>query len=818
MFALRLRFGAPSLLLLPFVFPPSLAAEPASAARALPFTPRWEYRVESENPRAEKTKGDWQAFTSNSNFSRLTGRSSGVLQVRTRFLLRKDLPAALYLGRVSVAEEVYLNGVRIGQAGRFPSQLGPSATDYFSLWNQPRGYLLPESLLFSDSPNVLQMRIYWNVYGYVERAELMTEQNMQSLLLRDRMFHYDLRYGLIFILFSVAVYYFLLFVKRRRDRENLLFALTCVAAAVEVSNFCFPDLGVDWLNKERFFFGNQPILGLFFALFFLYFFALTGRLWRIAAWVIVVSAVLASAWIVTAPDIAEINHRRSIVAVPIFLALAFTMAGTIAALRARHRNARAVAIGFVFVWILAVHDIVLVVLKTGNPVYLFSYALPLFLGNLALIQANDFFKTRNQIEELNEHLEEKVEQRTEELQETLNQVQELKTQQDGDYFLTSLLIGPLSSARTRDPRVQVETLVRQKKSFQFRRWTADLGGDLCSAAEIGLRGREYTVILNGDAMGKSIQGAGGALVLGTVFKSIITRTQDTETMSSRPPELWLKDTFSELQNVFVAFDGLMLISVVVALVDRESGTLYFINAEHPSPVLLRRGVASFLEEEIALRKIGIMDVTGDLVIRTFRLLPEDLVFLGSDGRDDIVLGHDLDGRRQINENELLFLRSVEDAGGSLDRIFASLNARGELMDDLSLVRVGYREDSARPDDTGYDVGPSVLEARALLKKREFSAALNTLEPALEAAPYQSELLHLASMALKGERRLAEAVELAERFRLRQPQHAGNLINLADLYRLSGNVERARSMLERVERNRPGHPSARRIRELLSTSL
>ena len=63
-------------------------------------------------------------------------------------------------------------------------------------------------------------------------------------------------------------------------------------------------------------------------------------------------------------------------------------------------------------------------------------------------------------------------------------------------------------------------------------------------------------------MGKSIQGAGGVLVLGTVFKSIIQRTNSTDYGKTVYPEKWLKDAFVEMHKAFVSFDGSMLMSFV----------------------------------------------------------------------------------------------------------------------------------------------------------------------------------------------------------------------------------------------------------------
>ena len=52
-----------------------------------------------------------------------------------------------------------------------------------------------------------------------------------------------------------------------------------------------------------------------------------------------------------------------------------------------------------------------------------------------------------------------------------------------------------------------------------------------------------TVFLNADAMGKSMQGAGGALVAGAVFNSIIERTMLSPTVQNQYPERWLKNSF-----------------------------------------------------------------------------------------------------------------------------------------------------------------------------------------------------------------------------------------------------------------------------------
>jgi adenylate cyclase len=156
---------------------------------------------------------------------------------------------------------------------------------------------------------------------------------------------------------------------------------------------------------------------------------------------------------------------------------------------------------------------------------------------LSLGLADVINSMKKELEVYNTQLEHLVEERTRELKNTLVQVQTLKTQQDGDYFLTSLLIRPLGGDFSKSEKINVELLVRQKKKFIFRRWDSEIGGDLCAAYSIRLENRDYTVFINGDAMGKSMQGAGGALVFGTVFKAVVSRTQvsrQAQFLNSKP--------------------------------------------------------------------------------------------------------------------------------------------------------------------------------------------------------------------------------------------------------------------------------------------
>ncbi len=139
----------------------------------------------------------------------------------------------------------------------------------------------------------------------------------------------------------------------------------------------------------------------------------------------------------------------------------------------------------------------------------------------------------------NRELLRKVEALSREMEDQVLSTTRMKFEQDGDYFLTAQLIKPLAQSSVRSERVSIDMFVRQKKQFRFKKWDEQLGGDLCVAHTLQLRGRSCTVFLNADAMGKSMQGAGGVLVLGSLFEANIERSKLSLDVQNQSPELWI---------------------------------------------------------------------------------------------------------------------------------------------------------------------------------------------------------------------------------------------------------------------------------------
>ena len=455
------------------------------------------------------------------------------------------------------------------------------------------------------------------------------------------------------------------------------------------------------------------------------------------------------------------------------------------------------------------------------------------LGALAL----NFNRMTGEIQDFTRNLEEKVKDRTRKLNRSLEEIRELKEQQDGDYFLTSLLLEPFRRNENLHPDTKTDFIIDQKKKFSFRDWTAEIGGDYCFTDTIAIGNLDYTVFLNADAMGKSIQGAGGALVLATVFQAFLARTRD-ERHSYQRPELWLRDCYLALQNIFVTFRGTMFITMVMGLADR-SGAVYFVNAEHPPCALFRAGRASYVEQGLWLRKLGTPGEQGNFRIRMLQLEPGDVLFVGSDGKDDIT--PNTAGKAVAADGDW-FLRHLELTDGALEPMLAALRQNGEVKDDISILRLTFRPGGPESRGGRSDLGavsgtqrkgvsalhqelfalalagdlPEERVGAALARAEDLAAAGKRSEArtlylaALLARPTEDAiLLQLANLSLRL-RDLARAEDYAECLRLRDPHNEDAVVLLAEVYLRRGDMERAELSVERAIELAPDRADVHRL--------
>ncbi|MCS6983620.1 MAG: SpoIIE family protein phosphatase [Leptospiraceae bacterium] len=429
------------------------------------------------------------------------------------------------------------------------------------------------------------------------------------------------------------------------------------------------------------------------------------------------------------------------------------------------------------------------------------------LGEAFNEMAEEIARQIKEIEDHRDNLELKVQERTKQLQEALDAVRKLKEQQDADYFLTTFLFKPLCVNNNNSKFITTDFYIKQKKEFEWRSRKNEIGGDISITANLlfqeGKEIHRYILITNADAMGKSLQGVGGAIVFGTALNTIIASSTAGGRALSTPPKAWLERVWRELHQIFLSFNGSMMASAAFLLINEHTGQAFYLNAEHPYLVLYRDGVAGFVEEGHILRKLGAeIPVPERAPILEFQVYPQDILYLGSDGRDDLAFGyHSETGERIINEDETLFLKNIEKAKGDLSALIREIQQSGEITDDLSLVRievVGLNPELVEAPRLSHDLlGEKLKHIRQLINERKIYIAISELENLAALPNFRPNgsyyyLYGLCFLAQKDYQKSRELLERAEKMGLK---HKGLYQSLAKIYEKLKENELQRRALE-----------------------
>ncbi|HNI99528.1 MAG TPA: SpoIIE family protein phosphatase, partial [Leptospiraceae bacterium] len=142
-------------------------------------------------------------------------------------------------------------------------------------------------------------------------------------------------------------------------------------------------------------------------------------------------------------------------------------------------------------------------------------------------------------------------------------------------------------------------------------------------------------------------------------------------------------------------DILMLASCIFGILEESSGELLFMNAEHPFLILYRDEKARFIESESSMnRKLGTLEMNSDPIVQRFHLVHGDILFLGSDGKDDLGLA-DPSGMRVVDSEETRILSVIESAKGDIQKTAELLFTFGAQVDDLSIMKIKYFNDASK---------------------------------------------------------------------------------------------------------------------------
>jgi hypothetical protein len=801
--------------------------QPTNSILAIPV--QWEY-AESEQyePLSFLVDKEFKPLAEDQihSLASLMPNEKGYVWVRGFFDFKfQNDPVSISLGKVISAEDTYLNRNFLGGTIL-------KTKEQWNFWNLYRHYPIPKEYLL-ESKNEILLKVYIDSEGAIPASiEIGNREDIEAIAF-SKMFYESYLNGIVTVLFIViSLYHLLIYLKRRQDKENLYYAVFCFSYSLYGLNFVSWIFGTH-LNINYFYFQKFVFVSMFISAYSLYrfisvFLKRNDRKWFSILFLIFLAIPLLIT--IGAPNYNFMYKTRGLImlfTMPFLLYILFVPVYNY--IKYKNLEAKTMLASLVIIFAVAFHDILNVVFKWNSSFWL-GPGIPLFMGSIMFLLGNKFVDVYNQTDELNETLEQKVVERTREVMEKMDVIKALNIQQDGDYYLTSLIERPLGTNFNKSKNVKTEFYVEQKKRFQFKNRNSELGGDICISGNLrfGDGKNRFVFFFNGDAMGKSMQGAGGAIVAGTVVNSILARSARNNKIQKITPREWITETYLELDGVFKTFDGSMLMSCACGVINEKTGEMLYFNAEHPWGVIYRDGKADFIESGLNLRKLGTIIEGNTFQVQEFQFCKGDIFFAGSDGRDDLDISQN--GDRDMNEDETKFLRAVESSEGNLSKLVEIIHGMGKVTDDLSIIRIEFHD---KVEESSSDPG-SIEEAKALLRagsdmamslgisklneylnenpqsvsvleilsnfyyeKKDYSQASFYMRKILSISPDDTDTIFNLSLCYKHQKEYELSTQFAERLFVLNPKKISNIINLADNYRIQGDFAKSRESLNRA---------------------
>lgn len=349
------------------------------------------------------------------------GKIEGICWLRKKIIFDKDLPReslGLMLGQIANADETYFNGVKIGGMGGFPPR-------DFSMWNHPRHYVVPRSLIKYGGENVISIRVSYFVYcemiGTLAIANYDDWSFDRSL---QNFFRITMNFVIIFMGFPLLLM-FLLFFIRKRDQEYLFYILQLMAGLFIVIDACdyffWRSFGSTLLRLKVLGF-SWAALNVVHPIFLHRIYGLSRKKTEIGLWIFLLFIVLLLSTVTGKPA----DRLQAVVLIALTTPIGlYNLSCHISALVKKRPYAPLFSVFGAIVILGAIHDAFVYFPKFGGfALNIFGYtpenlvfgysAAALYTGT-ALLLIQRLINTMNNLDELNVKLEDKVRQRTEQL-------------------------------------------------------------------------------------------------------------------------------------------------------------------------------------------------------------------------------------------------------------------------------------------------------------------------------------------------------------------------------------------------------------------
>ncbi|MBK8710852.1 MAG: response regulator [Niastella sp.] len=315
-----------------------------------------------------------------------------------------SIPISLMLGRIVKADSTFLNKSFIGATGSFP----PNVTDP---WNINRLYAIPREIL-KKGENELLVKIYFEPgRGGIFDMPVIGERRYLEDFSKLRTFYYVETYRISSVIsFIAGIIFFIIFLKRKKDRHFLYFAIAIFSFSIWGTYHYIWSL--PFLSDVTFFDSMLFHKILWIALFgfgyynsiFLYAFLdrykYTRQLRIVKIFLVITMLSLIIAW---SPQVLE-NFRKIALMGTLIILGSYTTFWVISANRGKVPYARIVLLSFIILILLSTSDILIDVFNLYLP-YSAPIAIPLYLAGMGIIVINQYINASNEFEKISKVLD-----------------------------------------------------------------------------------------------------------------------------------------------------------------------------------------------------------------------------------------------------------------------------------------------------------------------------------------------------------------------------------------------------------------------------
>ncbi|MDY6905900.1 MAG: diguanylate cyclase [Thermodesulfobacteriota bacterium] len=138
----------------------------------------------------------------------------------------------LCLGRISHADETFINGKKIGKTGAFP----PKGA---SMWNITRYYTIPRDLVHPGRQNTIRMHVWFHTYGDISGKLYLADYNTITGNSRNTLFSVIIfNYTIIAMGVPLFLVFALFYARRRESSEYFYYCLQLICGLFIVLDTC----------------------------------------------------------------------------------------------------------------------------------------------------------------------------------------------------------------------------------------------------------------------------------------------------------------------------------------------------------------------------------------------------------------------------------------------------------------------------------------------------------------------------------------------------------------------------------------------------